>query len=105
MAIKLATYGNTAGLHRRFTVRLTRNYSTEAVNQADVALLVPLARECADLTQYKSFDAVITDSPVLFDRLAAASIPAVRVQSTEGYREGYIVTIEPGSGLDRKSVV
>ena len=55
MAIKLTTYGNTAGLNRRFTVRLTRNYSTEAVNQADLALIAPLAEECADLNQYKGF--------------------------------------------------
>ena len=45
MAIKLTTYGNTAGLNRRFTVRLTRNYSTEAVNQADLALIVATERE------------------------------------------------------------
>ena len=101
MAIKLATYGNTAGLHRRFTVRLTRNYSTEAVNQTDLALISPLAEECADLNQCKVFSAVITDSSVLFNRLAAAGIPAVRVQSTEGYREGYVITIEPGSGFIR----
>ena len=101
MAIKLTTYGNTAGLNRRFTVRLTRNYSTEAVNQADLALIAPLAEECADLNQYLGFSAVITDSSVLFDRLAAVGIPAVRVQSTEGYREGYIVTIEPSSGFIR----
>ena len=101
MAIKLTTYGNTAGLNRRFTVRLTRNYSIEAVNQSDLALIAPLAEECADLNECKGFSAVITDSSVLFDRLAATGIPAVRVQSTEGYREGYIVTIEPGSGFIR----
>lgn len=101
MAIKLTTYGNTAGLNHRFTVRLARDCSAEAKNQADLALVVPLAKESADLAQYKSFAAVITDSPVLFDKLAAAGIPAVRVQSTEGYRQGYIVTIEPGSGFIR----
>ena len=101
MAIKLTTYGNTAGLNHRFTVRLTHDCSAEAVNQTDLALIAPLAEECADLNQYLGFSAVITDSSVLFDRLAAAGIPAVRVQSTEGYREGYIVTIEPGSGFIR----
>lgn len=101
MAIKLTTYGNTAGLNHRFTVRLARDCSAEAMNQADLALVAPLAKESADLAQYKSFAAVITDSPVLFDKLAAAGIPAVRVQSTEEYREGYIVTIEPGSGFIR----
>jgi hypothetical protein len=101
MAIKLTTYGNTAGLNHRLTVRLTHDCSAEAMNQADIALVVPLARECTDLTQYKSFAAVITDSSALFDRLAAVGIPAVRVQSTGGYREGYIVTVEPGSGFIR----
>jgi His-Xaa-Ser system radical SAM maturase HxsC len=101
MAIKLTTYGNTTGLHCRFTVRLTRNCSTEAMNRTDLALIASLAEECADLDQCKGFSAVITDSLVLFDRLAAARIPAVHVQSTEGYREGYIVTIEPGSGFIR----
>ena len=101
MAIKLTTYGNTVGLNRRFTVRLTRDCSVEAVRQADLALVVPLGQESTDLAQYKSFAAVITDSSVLFDRLAVAGIPAVRVQSAEGYREGYIVTIEPGSGFIR----
>lgn len=101
MAIKLTAYANTVGLNRRFTVRLTRNYSTEAVNQIDLALIAPLAEVCADLNQCKGFSAVITDSSVLFDRLAAAGIPAVRVQSTDGYREGYVVTIEPGSGFIR----
>ena len=75
--------------------------SAEAMNQADLALIAPLARECDDLTQYENFAVVITDSSVLFDRLAAAGIPAARVQSTEGYREGYIVTLEPGSGFIR----
>ena len=101
MAIKLTTYGNTVGLNRRFTVRLTRDCSVEAVRQADLALVVPLEQERTDLAQYKSFAAVITDSSVLFDRLAVAGIPAIRVQSAEGYREGYIVTIEPGSGFIR----
>src|SRR6185295_9185257 len=101
MAIKLTTYGNTAGLHRRFTVRLTRNYTTEDVNQTDLALVAPITEECADLNQCKRFKATITDSSALFDSLAAAGIPVVRVQSTEGYREGYIVTIEPGSGFIR----
>lgn len=101
MAIKLTTYGNTAGLNRRFTARLTRNYSTEAVNQTDLALIAPLTEEWADLNQCKGLSAVITDSSVLFDRLAAAGIPAVRVQSTEEFREGHIVTIEPGSGFIR----
>ena len=95
MAIKLTTYGNTVGLNRRFTVRLTRDCSVEAVRQADLALVVPLEQAHTDLAQYKSFAAVITDSSVLFDRLAVAGIPAVRVQSAEGYREGYIVTIDP----------
>jgi His-Xaa-Ser system radical SAM maturase HxsC len=101
MAIKLTTYGNTAGLNRRFTVRLTLHFSTEALNKTDLALIAPLAEEFADLNQCLGFAVVITDSSILFDRLAAAGIPAVRVQSTEGYREGYIVTIEPGSGFIR----
>lgn len=101
MAIKLTTYGNTAGLNHRFTVRLTCDCSAVAMNLADLALVVPLERENAELTQYKSFAAVITDSSVLFDRLATAGIPAVRVQSTDGYKEGHIVTIEPASGFIR----
>lgn len=101
MAIKLTTYGNTTGLNYRLTVRLTRHCSVEAMNQADLALVVPLARECEDLTQYKGFAAVLTDSSVLFDRLAVAGIPSVRIQSTEEFREGHIVTIEPGSGFIR----
>ncbi len=101
MAIKLTTYGNTAGLNHRFTVRLTRDCSAATLNQTDLALVVSPARECDDLTQYENFAVVITDSSVLFDRLVTAGIPAARVQSTEGYREGYIVTIEPGSGFIR----
>ena len=101
MAIKLTTYGNTVGLSRRFTVRLTRDCSAGTMNQPDMALVVPLARERADLTQYKSVAVVITDSSALFDRLAAAGIPTVRVQSTEEFREGHIVTVEPGSGFIR----
>ena len=101
MAIKLTMYGTTAGLTRRFTVRLTRHYSTKALNQADLALIAPRAEEWADLNQHLGFSAVITDSSVLFDRLVAAGIPAVRVQSTEGYKEGDIVAIEPGSGFIR----
>jgi len=101
MAIKLTTYGNTAGLSHRFTVRLTRDCSAGTMNQPDMALVVPLARERADLTQYKSVAVVITDSSALFDRLAAAGIPTVRVQSTEEFREGHIVTVEPGSGFIR----
>ncbi len=101
MAIKLTTYGNTAGLNHRFTVRLTCDCSAVAMNLADLALVVPLERENAELTQYKNFAAVITDSSVLFDRLATAGIPAVRVQSTDGYKEGHIVTIEPASGFIR----
>lgn len=101
MAIKLTTYGNTAGLRHRFTVRVTRDHSVEALNKEDLVLVAQLTSESADLAQYKNFAAVITDSSVLFDRLAAAGIPAILVQSTEGYREGYIVTIEPGSGFIR----
>ena len=101
MAIKLTTYGNTTGLSHRFTVRLTHDCSANSISQTDLALVVPLSRENADLAQFKIFAAVITDSPAMFDRLTAADIPAVRVQSTEGYREGYIVTIEPGSGFIR----
>jgi His-Xaa-Ser system radical SAM maturase HxsC len=71
------------------------------MNQTNLAFVVPLERECTDLTPYKSFAAVITDSSALFDELSAAGIPAVRVQSTEEFREGHIVTIEPGSGFIR----
>lgn len=101
MAIKLTTYGNTAGLGRRLTVRLTCDCSAEAVDRADLALVVSLAGEGIDLAQCKGFAAVITDSSVLFDRLAVVDIPAVRVQFAEEFRAGYIVTIEPGSGFIR----
>ena len=101
MAIKLTTYGKTAGLSHRFTVRLTRDRSVGALNKEDLVFVAQLACEGTDLGPYKNFAAVITDSSVLFDRLAVASIPAILVQSTEGYREGYIVTIEPGSGFIR----
>lgn len=101
MAIKLTTYGNTTGLNRRLTVRLTRNYSTETVNQTDLALVVPQGEDCADLSRCKGFAVVITDASVLFDRLALIGIPTVRVQSIDEFREGHIVTIEPGSGFIR----
>ena len=101
MAIKLTTYGNTTGLNRRFTVRLTCDCSAETMDRADLALVVSLAREGIDLAQCKGFAAVITDSSALFDRLAAVGIPAVRVQLAEEFRAGYIVTIEPGSGFIR----
>ena len=101
MAIKLTTYGNTVGLNRRFTVRLTRNCWTEVVDLADIALVVSQREECADLPQRKGFAAVITDASVLFDRLATMGIPAVRVQSIDEFKEGHIVTIEPGSGFIR----
>src|SRR5690349_14520564 len=99
MAIKLTACGNTAGLNGRFTVRLTHTCSPKPVNQADLALIVPSVGENGDLSQYKHFAAVLTDSSVLFDRFASVGIPTVRVQSTEGFREGHIVTIESGSGF------
>lgn len=101
MAIKLTSYGNASGLNRRLTVRLTRECSGKTENDADLAFIVPQADECADPSRYDGFAAVVTDSPVLFDKLAAAGIPTVRVPSTEEFREGHIVTIEPGSGFIR----
>lgn len=101
MAIKLITYGNTAGLSRRVTVGLTYVSPAEPANQANLAYVIPPTKECVDLSQYQRFAAVITDSSVLFDRFATAGIPAVQVKSTEEFREGHIVTIEPGSGFIR----
>lgn len=101
MAIKLTTYGNTAGLNSRLTVRLTRNIATETLNQKDLAFIVPQAEEPTDFTKYKGYGAVITDSSVLFNMLAVAGFPAVRVQTTTGFSEGHIISIEPGSGFIR----
>lgn len=101
MAIKLTTYGSTSGLTRRVTARVTRDCSTESIDRSDLALIIPQREDPTDLPQGTGFAVVITDTSILFDRYAAMGTPAVRVQSINEFKEGHIITIEPGSGFIR----
>jgi His-Xaa-Ser system radical SAM maturase HxsC len=101
MAIKLTTYSNTVGLDRRITVRLTRLLPEETDDLAGAAFVLPEKGDEIDVSRYRRFVGIVTDSKSSFETLGNVGIPVVLVPSTKEFGEGHIVTIEPKSGFVR----
>ncbi len=101
MAIKLTTYGNTAGLSQRATLRVATALSDRCQPLADLALLVPTVSPSYDLGTLRQVGIILTSSSAVFSQLARSQCRVVLVPQVETFAHGQIVTVIPQSGFVR----